>query len=900
MANVELWAAVNEGKYLLGATDLVTGKNADFWKPAYDADETVIHHLTAVPEDVAEDLMKVDAKKTPASEAAKAWTRAKKYTDKKVAAMADHDLNELARAARFEEGVPADPTANMSDEDAAKWKEMNEEHRDNFKTAAIALAELERLADGCPDNLDEGECAEWEANTDKYRDVVKNQHKVAGHTYVLNVDHNGHPIANGTFDPILFGMVLAKVLSVSTKTPYKAKEVGGRKVDFVDAQGNSFMGEQTWEDALSEMVAMNPSLSHQVAQGAWSFKVSVGSIYEKGMKAAEEVLSKLATGDIPADVERYVKETKEQNPDYDDSQLWAVAWSRYCKYKNPTSDHCKKDTDEYFAGKGKSASDLDGTIAEMGLLAEGCPDNLEGADCEAWEANTDKYKDVVKNQHKVAGQMQWIACVTDAEGYWIRFFGPSSDGRVHRAQKAVIQDIERQGGEAGGESWTLIGALTNFRSPLHREITELSFSKLPPADKKVLAGLMAKYQEQWKDKTASTQDVLASMERLAGGAVEYLGEVESNFVGVILRKFSASRWQATYANAQGGSGSSGSYPSAKAAWASAVRQAPGSTVDVIVAVWDAGVPSLADPNEMGDYVVVKQLNNQPVGGGLRFAAELDGKESKFEEGVAADPTKNMSKEDAAEWHKQNDANKDNFKAAAPNPLDPVATWDEGEIDLKDDPRDHDSEGSLIPGLEDRRASLEAAWAKQDAIFKGAAAIGGLYGFTKSVQSDCEACTRKLARQATKIAKVAYGKDERTAGFLAAHAKRSGSLSAKVLVAAMQTGLGPKFARLVEAQDAANTKTAGAAAMGLYGFPAKVASLGVSACGQVEEVAGHLASDLHSRRGDRHANITGFLKSHAKEAKCLYSRLLTAAYPDAPVAKTASAPTTVAEWLTWEP
>lgn len=38
--------------------------------------------------------------------------------------------------ARFEEGVSADPTANMSPEDAAKWNAMNEAHRDQFKAAA--------------------------------------------------------------------------------------------------------------------------------------------------------------------------------------------------------------------------------------------------------------------------------------------------------------------------------------------------------------------------------------------------------------------------------------------------------------------------------------------------------------------------------------------------------------------------------------------------------------------------------------------------------------------------------------------------------------------------------------------------------------------------------------------
>jgi hypothetical protein len=42
---------------------------------------------------------------------------------------------EQGKQARFEEGVSADPTANMSPEDAATWKAMNEEHGDKFKTA---------------------------------------------------------------------------------------------------------------------------------------------------------------------------------------------------------------------------------------------------------------------------------------------------------------------------------------------------------------------------------------------------------------------------------------------------------------------------------------------------------------------------------------------------------------------------------------------------------------------------------------------------------------------------------------------------------------------------------------------------------------------------------------------
>ena len=39
----------------------------------------------------------------------------------------------------------------------------------------------------------------------------------------------------------------------------------------------------------------------------------------------------------------------------DESKAWAVAWSIYCKYKEPGSEHCQKNKDEYFKGRDKKA-----------------------------------------------------------------------------------------------------------------------------------------------------------------------------------------------------------------------------------------------------------------------------------------------------------------------------------------------------------------------------------------------------------------------------------------------------------------------------------------------------------------------------------------------------------------
>ena len=45
---------------------------------------------------------------------------------------------------RFEEGKPADPTENMSPEDAKKWREQTDEHKDEFKSANQKIATVDK------------------------------------------------------------------------------------------------------------------------------------------------------------------------------------------------------------------------------------------------------------------------------------------------------------------------------------------------------------------------------------------------------------------------------------------------------------------------------------------------------------------------------------------------------------------------------------------------------------------------------------------------------------------------------------------------------------------------------------------------------------------------------------
>jgi hypothetical protein len=114
-------------------------------------------------------------------------------------------------------------------------------------------------------------------------------------------------------------------------------------------------------------------------------------------------------------------------------------------------------------------------------------------------------------------------------------------------------------------------------------------------------------------------------------------------------------------------------------------------------------------------------------------------------------------------------------------------------------------------------------------------------------------------------------------------------------------------------DHSTFKVAGRAKWGMYGFPMRTARLGLSACNALREEAGVLASDLHSKKAKLYSAITGFLQEHSKTAKCGFSEMILSAYPDSgrelklasdkPEAKktaTVTNPSTVAEWLSYDP
>lgn len=196
--------------------------------------------------------------------------------------------------------------------------------------------------------------------------------------------------------------------------------------------------------------------------------------------------------------------------------------------------------------------------------------------------------------------------------------------------------------------------------------------------------------------------------------------------------------------------------------------------------------------------------------------------------------------------------------------------------------------------------LRSMWAAD----KTAGNAGGLYGFPKALQNDCDVASRRVAKAAVRIAKAAYKKDARVAEFLSTHAKRGKSVPAKALVAAFAE-MGPKIAstdaeRLQELRDKqASTNKEAKLAYGLYGYYDKTSRLGLNACAELRHEAGVVASNLHRRRAAKHARISEYLSTHCKKARCAYSRLILDGYPEAEMRLASETPKTVDEWISWE-
>lgn len=743
-------------------------------------------------------------------------------------------LEDMDTLAKIAVGYPD----NLTEEEGKEWEANTEKYKnvvkDQYKQADSIISDLERLAEGCPDNLDESECKEWEANTEKYKDIVKDQHKTGRD--------------EGEDSEILEDLAGGK------RNAFTLMDLWKRATQ--TSSGNMF--DPFGPKPSTEEIFVRGARWHRISEKAIKFYVEViqGSSMPKKRKAGDmEMLAGLVNDPVMAEPDNSMRKNP-MDP--------MVSWD-----EGNIVDH---DDPRDHESEGSMIPGLEDRLAtdmaELGRMAQGCPDNLDPAECKEWESNTEKYKDVVKNQHQAGNyedygdegniipqnisgmvEVQFRIQNTQGTGKWKKkimragpqylrvmsdlvekgaevYVRPADDGDDFARIVVMAGDLDAAWGDSIGEKtaavkkWDSHFMDQNTASALgDRRAEYTAFYDLSPQDQ-------AKARHQWPNKSV-------------GAKYDFIDEHYY-------------------------------YPVNMAGQLSNGRRV-------------LAIPYKMIENEQ--YMASLGYERNEAFGEKTAAEKPDITKIERVPGVISAKMTGGKLVIIVDDHIGNRAGKD---------------VDDKLMDILGDDWGFSDDSGFYPSGPPKGKKNQFVFTKT-----AAQAPTGLYGYTRSVQSSCESSIRKMARTATKLAKEAYAKNEDVAPFLAAHAKRGGSLSAKILVAAMKD-IGPKIASVMAKAEADAdalpvgrlTKEA-ARKYGLYGYAAKTASLGLQACTSLRESAGHVTADLHGRKADSHEHITGFLREHSKQARCMYAKMLHSGYPDID-RKTASvvAPKSVDEWLAW--
>lgn len=846
------------------------------------------------------------------------------------------DLMSLEKLARFPEGVPADPTQNMSEEDAQKWHDMNEEYGDQFKTAyleELAHLDLEVSASGLA--LDADELA--------LEKLAKSARSMVGPTILQQMGGLRRLQA-------MLGIYYLRYINDGVEFGWPNKQ---------SSKGNHVK------------VILEPSDTYRVEFFNTSWATSLTGRTPKSSKLVKR-LDDVYAEDL---VNLFERQT---------------GW-----YLRLAAD--------------RTACDCDGGDEMVARFEEGVPadptENMSEEDAQTWRDMNEKHRD---NFRKEAARLNWDHDAKDKQGrgVWVAK-SPNGDGNY-----TVWEDSD------GKLHWTLRqpGALSGLGSPTtfrdwNRAAKDAEdhatgsgrWKQLVRASKtasRPLYEIAREIRRDWKNVYFGAKPYLEAMSGLDSIRDSYGSDDARSIVLYFLTNASAWRGEtAKRIKAELNAMVKGRLASKEAGESKAPFEGSGSEIPdgegnkakraAVITAGPSGMFSYRWPQVFAhgwaeDHVGYQPLTftTPPVEG--QVAVRLNDGERIFPAtafswyGANGMPSGlvvlNADKAGFAEAYREFRKNtRSNARVARNN--DPY--WITAKYPGTDSDGKPFRKGekvlyypltkTFLTGLKAEKAWREFQAAKEDEDFYSRSAASGLYGFTKATQKDCESCVRKAQKAATRIAKAAYGKNEKVAGFLSTHAQRTGSLPAEILVGALSE-LGPKVASTKTASGSGaaheaaqalklkgekvlvprgvtvhynektkewhtssgseqktqtftdegklkqwleahpTTKTANpsdtdalhktaadertARLNGLYGFHDKVATLGLQACSDLQAEVGRIAYDLHRRRETKYADITGFLDTHCKTAECKYSRLLVASYPDVKPARVSS----VQDWL----
>lgn len=614
----------------------------------------------------------------------------------------NNDLDALERLAKFPKGVSADPTSNMSPEDAEKWRQMNEEHGGKFKQAAAELASLD---------LDLTEASIPEVSLERSLQAAE---------------------------------AVAQAASVEKAASQQVAQI------ILDQMGG--------KRRLVMMIGAKNFIAHNNPPGV-SFKFMSSG---KPSKTGNHIKITLDEGRDTYDIEfsyirgynfRTVKKL---------SDVYADALQGIFRRQTGLALRLASAQEEHFAKLAGEGDEKESKFEE-GESADPT-ENMSEEDAKKWRLENLKNKDKFKGK-KAKGPSE-IHRVRDMEG----LVGPLV--------------LEEMGDENvyfyDGDGDRYFFKVDNFSD---REVRALN--KYLTEDKSLLRELRRKRADfepgshtpdGWEPGGAQPGSAVEGDEGEGSEVPDGEGNREMRAASVQVGPdgMFRHRWPFTYAHGKaeemlGHDMVSFSVPPTEGRH-DAILFVDGAKIRATVFHWNAsGMPA---------GLVVAKFDRKAL---AEAEQAMAGKSFRYASGPPG-----LTREEEGHWHQVMLIAENDGRAYAANDAAQAVekAWKEYQ---------------RIAGREMRaffRANkakmisrLQAQWINSR-MAKEAREYGGQYGFTKKVQADCETCVRKAQKEATRIAKRAYGKNPKVAEFLSRHAARTDSLPAHILVAALSE-MGPK-------------------------------------------------------------------------------------------------------------
>jgi hypothetical protein len=588
------------------------------------------------------------------------------------------EFEDAFKESKFEKGKPADPTENMSPEDAAEWKKQNKEHADEFKTAASDR--LVRFTEGVmtekewvqqnAGRVEEFYYKDWHSLIDKKKwNRMDNDEQREYEAKLKKKIEKPEFRAYRKSDDSVF-VTISKDTYLWAKREGIGKTAAGRSLDEIAEEirsdwKNVYFGAVPYLDAMESLNSINDNYGSDSGSSIVAYFLSNATSWRgpvaKRIKA--ELNSMLKSSKRAAfDTERVFAQVRRKLALDVIARLKGL--SRLADQGVWTEEH----------GKLEQNFKIPGIVNEAIVSAQEAMDDL--IDLENWSS-----------WNKTASSKIAVGLPKDVERYVkeIQKKSPSyTEAQTWATAWSIYCRSNPDSDHCHQDSYFKKSALST--ADYVADIYEAKFEKGKPADP--TENMSPEDAAEWKKQNKEHADEFksASMQSKVTEAIRsYYEDQMSEPLKKTLSRALFDLYEGPGIPDEEDDGWT---------YEKALRelsrwwQSVGQTLyfDTQSEMVETELPKgFQDGDEwvepmLEDYIEVSERDGAKAifgalvtDGGMRLGSESDSisvadyedafKESKFEKGKPADPTENMSEEDAAEWKRQNKEHADEFKSA---------------------------------------------------------------------------------------------------------------------------------------------------------------------------------------------------------------------------------------------